>query len=87
MKRTAGSGSKCFGFTKVHGMLSFHPIPCGTSLIGHVTFGTTCTAYDQVPEYSKSSPASNWFSRLSFLPISLMVEPTLGYCRISGTSR
>ena len=28
-----------------NGRLSFHPIPCGTALIGHVTSGGTSTAY------------------------------------------
>ena len=32
----------------VHGRLSFHPIPCGTALLGHVTSGATCTACSQV---------------------------------------
>ena len=30
------------------GRLSFHPIPCGTALFGHVTSGATYTAYNQV---------------------------------------
>ena len=26
----------------LNGSLSFHPIPCGTALFGHVTSGATC---------------------------------------------
>ena len=29
------------------GRLSFHPIPCGTALFGHVTYDATYTAYDR----------------------------------------
>ena len=37
-------------FPKVYpiGRLSFHPIPCGTALFGHVTSGDSCTACSQV---------------------------------------
>ena len=37
-----------------YGRLSFHPIPCGTALFGHVTSGATYTAYSQVGSASHS---------------------------------
>ena len=37
------------------GRLSFHPIPCGTTLFDHVTFSVACTTYGQprlsVPDF------------------------------------
>ena len=36
------------------GRLSFHPIPCGTALFGHMTSGATYTAYSQVGSASHS---------------------------------
>ena len=38
-----------------HGRVSFHPIPCGTALFGHVTSGATYMAYDRA-SHSRSLP-------------------------------
>ena len=38
------------------GRLSFHPIPCGTALFGHVTSGAIYTAHSQVRRVTGSPP-------------------------------
>ena len=58
------------------GRLSFHPIPCGTALFGHVTSGATCTACSQVGSGIQAieSLSLAFFKFVSCLYVSLTVD-------------
>ena len=67
-----------------NGTLSFHPIPCGTALSGHVTSGTILHGRRSSPRVSQLRQVTG---SLSLLPTN---QPhrgtTLGSCRRDGTS-
>ena len=68
---------------KGYGRLSFHPIPCGTALFGHVTSGATCTACSQVGSGIQAieSLSLAFFKYVSYLYVSLTVDvPRLDSC-------
>ena len=61
---------------KGYGRLSFHPIPCGTALFGHVTSGATYTARSQVESGIRAieSLSLAFFKFVSCLYVSLTVD-------------
>ena len=73
------SSGPSFGPTELHndyGRLSFHPIPCGTALFGHVTSGATFTACSQVGSGIRAieSLSLAFFTFVSCLFVSLTVD-------------
>ena len=80
--RAPRNSARAIAHTSHYGRLSqFHPIPCCIALLGHVTSGTTYTAYEQT-ERSKGEvkPGKYLVHCRSCQPISLTVE--LGYARL-----
>ena len=65
-----------------NGRLSFHPIPCGTALFGHVTSGATYTAYSQVGSASHSR--SHNFDLVSCLTVGLLQHLGANYMSVSA---